>query len=116
MKTISLIAQKGGAGKTTLSFHLAVRANLDGLKVLLVDIDPQASALGWWRRRHAEQPELIQTSGDKLADILSRAARQSYDLVVVDLTGSISRPGPPFLIWMPSACRQTWSPLPTYPR
>ncbi|MDJ0833815.1 MAG: AAA family ATPase [Gammaproteobacteria bacterium] len=84
MKTISLLAQKGGAGKTTLSIHLAVRANLDGLKVLLVDIDPQASALGWWRRRHAEQPELIQGSGDKLADILSRAARQSYDLVVVD--------------------------------
>ena len=84
MKIISLLAQKGGTGKTTLSIHLAVRANLDGLKVLLVDIDPQASALAWWRRRREEYPELIQVGGSKLADILARAADQRYDLVVVD--------------------------------
>jgi len=35
---------KGGSGKTTLSIHLAQFAALMGYRVLLVDLDPQASA------------------------------------------------------------------------
>lgn len=34
---------KGGAGKTTTAIHLAQRAALDGLRVLVVDLDAQAS-------------------------------------------------------------------------
>lgn len=34
---------KGGAGKTTTAIHLAQRAALDGLRVLAVDLDAQAS-------------------------------------------------------------------------
>jgi chromosome partitioning protein len=79
-----MIAQKGGAGKTTLSIHLAVRAGLEGLRVLLVDTDPQASATAWWRRRREETPALIQCGNDLLADTLTTAGRQRYDVVVVD--------------------------------
>lgn len=84
MKTLSLIAQKGGTGKTTLSIHLAVQASQDGLKILLVDIDPQASATAWWRRREAKRPELIQSQGEQLPGLLEAAAQQGYDLAIID--------------------------------
>mgnify|MGYP003573496142 FL=1 len=84
MKTLSMIAQKGGTGKTTLSIHLAVQASLDGLKVLLVDVDPQASATAWWRRRPQPWPALVQGRGREIADVLRTARDQGYDLVVID--------------------------------
>ncbi len=84
MKTLGVIAQKGGAGKTTLCIHLAVRAGSAGLRVLVVDTDPQASATAWWRRRHVETPALIQCRGEVLGQVLETARQQGYDLVVVD--------------------------------
>ncbi len=91
MKTLSMIAQKGGTGKTTLSIHLAVQAGLAGLKVLLVDIDPQASSTAWWRRRQQGTPALVQTNGGTLSDVLRTAAQQLYDLTVVDTAPHSSR-------------------------
>ena len=35
--------QKGGAGKTTLAAHLAIAWSEAGLRVAVVDIDPQGS-------------------------------------------------------------------------
>jgi chromosome partitioning protein len=84
MKTLGVIAQKGGTGKTTLSVHLAVQAVRDALRVLLVDIVPQASATAWWKRRQDEQPELIQAKGKALPRILEHAQQQAYDIVIAD--------------------------------
>ncbi len=84
MKTLGIIAQKGGAGKTTLSLHLTVRAGLAGLQVLLIDTDPQASATAWWRRRREEAPALIQSRGELLPEVLKTASDQHYDLAVID--------------------------------
>ena len=47
MKVISVLNQKGGAGKTTIATHLARAFQLSGAKVLLVDSDPQGSARDW---------------------------------------------------------------------
>lgn len=44
---ISLLNQKGGVGKTTLAVHLATAFARQGNRVLMVDADPQGSALDW---------------------------------------------------------------------
>jgi chromosome partitioning protein len=41
MKILAISNQKGGVGKTTLSVHLAYAAHEKGLRVLIVDFDPQ---------------------------------------------------------------------------
>jgi chromosome partitioning protein len=84
MKTLSLIAQKGGTGKTTLGIHLAVQAGRAGLGVLLIDTDPQGSAGAWWQRRSAAEPALVQGQGTELAGMLAAARQRGFQLVIVD--------------------------------
>ena len=48
---IALLNQKGGVGKTTLATHLAGEFARSGQSVVVIDADPQGSALDWSQRR-----------------------------------------------------------------
>ena len=54
MKTIAVMNQKGGVGKTTLAINLAAAAHMAGLRPLVIDLDEQASAFKWYQEREAD--------------------------------------------------------------
>ena len=76
--------QKGGVGKTTLAVHLAVLAQQAGRQTLLIDLDPQRSAASWWRAREAETPLMLETTPDRLDEMLQAAKSDGVDLAVID--------------------------------
>jgi len=84
---VALLNQKGGVGKTTLALHLAGRWARQGRRVLLIDADPQASALDWSEQRAREGlPRLFGIVGlarDTLHREVPELARD-MDAVVID--------------------------------
>ncbi len=85
---ITIAQQKGGAGKTTLAAQLAVSWWTGGLKVAMLDVDPQGSLSAWYDERMkagvgSDGLYLVQVSGWRLAAELDRLRRE-YDVVVID--------------------------------
>jgi len=81
---VSFLNQKGGVGKTTLAVHVADALSRRGKRVLLVDADPQGSALDWAAARSGEPrfpvAGLPRASLHKELPALARG----YDAVVID--------------------------------
>jgi len=75
MKTIAIISQKGGAGKTTLSVHLATAASLSGHSAAIIDLDPQGTAASWGDRRQADAPEVVSGQAARLGVLIEAAHR-----------------------------------------
>jgi len=80
LKTVALIAQKGGVGKTTLAVNLAVAAG----RTALFDLDQQESAVVWADRRRDELPHVEFLTDRRLRDGLSAAEEKGFDLAIVD--------------------------------
>jgi chromosome partitioning protein len=85
MHVLVLASQKGGAGKTTLSRHLAVEAERAGHgPVVLIDADPQGGLASWWNRRRAESPVFFASRMEELPRHLDQARRGGFKLVIID--------------------------------
>jgi chromosome partitioning protein len=84
MKTISVISQKGGAGKTTLVINIAGAAEALGWRTVVIDLDPQASAKGWHDHRKHETPIVISAQASRIGDVLTTAREHGADLCIVD--------------------------------
>jgi chromosome partitioning protein len=84
LKTISFISQKGGVGKTTLAIHLAVAYAADGLNVVILDLDPQASAAEWKDFRDEEMPGVIAIPSSRLPKVLKELEDRGADVVILD--------------------------------
>ena len=81
---ISLLNQKGGVGKTTLAVNLAAAMSAAGSRVLLLDADPQGSAMDWSAARQSEP--LFSVVGLPRPTIHKEIAQlgRDYDHIVID--------------------------------
>ena len=84
MKTIAIISEKGGVGKTTLSINLGVAAALKNKVVAIIDLDPQASSSEWGDLREAETPAIIATPASRLNNVIDTAEEEGFDLLILD--------------------------------
>ena len=85
MQTVTLVAQKGGTGKTSIALALAVCAADAGQIAVILDVDPQATACNWHhRRRHADAPVVSRVQPTRLRHTCATAAAQGVDLAVID--------------------------------
>jgi chromosome partitioning protein len=84
-KVLAITAQKGGSGKTTLAFNLAVTAISRGLKVAVIDIDAQKSASKLLEERQkSKNLAVIDASPEQLEELLKHAKKGGVDLVIID--------------------------------
>ena len=85
MKTIALVNWKGGVGKTALAVNLAVYAHRKRRRVILIDIDPQASAANWNNERDKDdQLDVVKIDASALRTTHTSAQRQGFDLAIID--------------------------------
>jgi chromosome partitioning protein len=97
MRTIALLTQKGGAGRTTLAASLAVAAAQAGERVIALDLDPQASLSRWGKRREAANtPNKVMIEpleGERLPrlrDIIEGLAGVGFTITIFDTPGADS--------------------------
>lgn len=85
MKTLAIISQKGGSGKTTIAVHVAVCAAQRKLKTAIIDIDPQRSAYQWNQSRpDGMKLDAATANASQLAALLAKAKAGGIDLVIID--------------------------------
>ena len=105
-KTVAIVNQKGGVGKTTTAVNLAAIIGYYGYKVLLVDVDPQGNAtsgLGINKRDVKESTydmivgdvkaeSIMKTTPFKMLDVLpSNKSLAGAELELVDLDSREAR-------------------------
>jgi len=89
MRVITLMNQKGGVGKTTLTLSLAARWHLAGFSVAVIDCDPQGSSV-YWKRQQVENSPLggIKVYAVNLPSEIRSCRKLDADYVLLDTPGT----------------------------
>jgi chromosome partitioning protein len=80
---VVIASQKGGSGKTTLATCLADAFAAEGERVLLIDTDPQRSALAWGEA-HTGAVVVIGATANNLSRPRLTDLSRAYSLVIID--------------------------------
>lgn len=89
MRTIAVLNQKGGVGKSTIAQNLAAAAHLAGKRVLVIDLDKQGTSLDWFvaRKEDSKLAGLRVMKADSsrtFSAVKIREASQGFNFVLLD--------------------------------
>jgi chromosome partitioning protein len=84
MKTVAMIMQKGGVGKSTIARAMAVAAARAGYKTALIDMDTQRTVMKWADRREAKDITAIEAVEADLESKLDKAEAAGIQLAIID--------------------------------
>lgn len=87
MRTIALVSQKGGSGKSSIAVHLAVAAVRKKKSVAVLDLDPQGSVVGWAKRRGQDDVAVAAARAQEVPRLLASAKEQGADFAIIDTAG-----------------------------
>jgi len=88
---ITVLQQKGGAGKSTLIASLAGFMANDGARVLIIDTDPQRSCVEWAAEQDIAKLDVLEhLSEDTLLEVIEKIEDQ-YHAIFIDTAGYDSR-------------------------
>lgn len=83
MKTVAVVSLKGGAGKTTTTLAVA-SMQPDAAKVVILDLDPQASSAAVRRAAGDEGAAVVACDPAKVGPIRAKAAEMGARLCLID--------------------------------
>ncbi|PCJ22178.1 MAG: peptidyl-arginine deiminase [Rickettsiales bacterium] len=89
-KVLTIANRKGGAGKSTCAAHLSIEAAKNGLKTILIDLDPQKTLETWWKKREEENPFLTDINPKKIEEVIASLNEYDFDLCIIDTPGDTS--------------------------
>ena len=87
-KTLAIVSEKGGAGKTIIAVNLAVAAEAHGLATAIFDLDPRANSTVWGDARPEKIPAVVPAQAPRLPRLLEQARQNDADLVIIDTPGN----------------------------
>lgn len=88
-QVISVVQQKGGAGKTSLLISLASLMVEDGARVAVIDTDEHRHLTAWAEKGQTDLDYLYEEDDERLAPVVRHLKKETppYDVILIDTAG-----------------------------